>query len=190
MIEGLVGDTQGRILDFGCGGGQFLSHFGDGWQRFGCDISEEARYISSRKGIKTVATIGDDTFPNEFFDVVTMFAVIEHLPKPREIVGRLHRFLKVGGLFAVMTGDVTSLKARMRGKRWHMYCPPAHLWFFSAQSLDLLMASFGLEKVKGVWSDGGMARIPFLETVPVLRDLPVFDHYYGYYRKTGKAGNV
>lgn len=128
--------------------------------------------------------------------MVTMFAVIEHLPDPKRVVKELTRVLKRDGLFVIMTGDVKSLKAKNKGKNWHMYRPPEHLYFFCAQSLDILMDSFGFRKVKIVYTDGGMTRLPFLplnmavrvglmtlERMPVLQSLPLFDHNYSYYRR-------
>jgi SAM-dependent methyltransferase len=124
-----------------------------------------------------------------------MFATIEHLPNPKEVVKELTRVLKRDGLFVIMTGDVRSVKAKIKGKKWHMYSPPGHLYFFCAQSLDFLMGSLGFRKVKILYTDGGMTQIPFRplnmalraglmfsERMPVLQSLPLFDHNYSYYR--------
>ena len=189
IIRNLVRKPHGRILDFGCGGGHFLDNYDRGWEKFGCELSEDAREVSTRKGIKTFATLEEAAFPNEFMDVVVMFAVIEHLTNPKDVVSELNRVLKVEGLFVVMTGDVMSLKARIKAQKWHMYGPPEHIFFLSAQSLDLLMASQGLRKIQSIYTDGGMSNrllrpcLMILEEIPVLKSLPLFDHYYGYYRK-------
>lgn len=177
-------------------GGHFLDNAGSGWEKYGIELSEEARRVAEEKGIVTFETIEEAAFPAEFFDVVTMFAVIEHLPDPKRVVKELTRVLKRDGLFVIMTGDVKSLKAKNKGKNWHMYRPPEHLYFFCAQSLDILMDSFGFRKVKIIYTDGGMTRLPFLplnmavrvglmtlERMPVLQSLPLFDHNYSYYRR-------
>jgi len=197
IIRGLIDNKMGgRVLDFGCGGGHFLDNAGSGWEKYGIELSEEARKVATSKGIKVFATLGDANFPDDFFDVVTMFATIEHLPNPKEVVKELTRVLKPGGLFVIMTGDVRSLKAKIKGKKWHMYRPPEHLYFFCARSLDFLMGSLGFEKVRILYTDGGMTHIPFrplnvalqvglmiLERIPVLQSLPLFDHNYSYYRR-------
>ena len=173
-----------------------MDNAGSGWEKYGIGLSEEARKVATSKGIKAFATLGDANFPDDFFDVVTMFATIEHLPNPKEVVKELTRVLKPGGLFVIMTGDVRSLKAKIKGKKWHMYRPPEHLYFFCARSLDFLMGSLGFEKVRILYTDGGMTHIPFrpldmafrvglmiLERIPVLQSLPLFDHNYSYYRR-------
>lgn len=175
--------NEGKILDFGCGGGHFLSHMGSNWKKYGIDRSEEACEVAREKGIRVLPTL-DVAYKKDWFDVITMFAVIEHLPNPKEVVGQLVKMLKPNGLFAVMTGDVESPKAKAKGNKWHMYCPPLHLYFFSAKAVDLLMSSFGLVKVKSLYTDGGMMKIPFVDVAyPILKGLPLFDHYYSYWRK-------
>lgn len=178
------------------GGGHFLDNAGSGWEKYGVELSEEARRVAEGKGIAAFETLEEAAFPEEFFDVVTMFAVIEHLPDPKVVVEELTRVLKRDGLFVIMTGDAKSLKAKIRGKNWHMYRPPEHLYFFCAQSLDFLMDSFGFRKVKIIYTDGGMTQVPFpplniavraglmtLERLPALKSLPLFDHNYSYYRR-------
>lgn len=197
IIKGLIrNEIGGKVLDIGCGGGHFLDNAGSGWEKYGVELSEEARRVAEGKGIAAFETLEEAAFPEEFFDVVTMFAVIEHLPDPKVVVEELTRVLKRDGLFVIMTGDVKSLKAKIRGKNWHMYRPPEHLYFFCAQSLDFLMDSFGFRKVKIIYTDGGMTQVPFpplniavraglmtLERLPALKSLPLFDHNYSYYRR-------
>ncbi|MBM4452972.1 MAG: class I SAM-dependent methyltransferase [Chloroflexi bacterium] len=196
IISRLVPKKGGRILDYGCGGGHFLDNISHRWERFGIELSDDAREVATEKGINTFATLEEAAFPNEFFDIIVMFATIEHLPNPRDTVKKLRDILKTGALFVVMTGDVASHKARKRAKRWHMYRQPEHIYFFSAQSLDFLMHSLGFKKIKTLYTDGGMAQVSFwplnialrmslilYETMPVLNSLPLFDHYYGYYQK-------
>jgi SAM-dependent methyltransferase len=196
IISGLVHKREGRILDYGCGGGHFLDNVNSRWQRFGIELSEDARKVATQKGIRTFATLEEAAFLDGVFDVVVMFATIEHLPDPIEVVKELSRVLKSDGLFVIMTGDVTSLKARKKAEKWHMYLQPEHIYFFSAHFLDHLMDSLGFKKVKTLCTDGGMTQIPFrpfnialrislmlCETIPMLNSLPLFDHYYGYYQK-------
>ena len=197
IIKGLIGnDNGGKVLDIGCGGGHFLDNGGVGWEKYGIELSEEARRVAKGKGIAAFETLEKAAFPEEFFDVVTMFAVIEHLPDPNAVVEELIRVLKRDGLFVIMTGDAKSLKAKIRGTNWHMYRPPEHLYFFCAKSLDYLMDSFGFRKAKIIYTDWGMTQVPFrplnmavrvglmtLERMPILQSLPLFDHNYSYYRR-------
>jgi SAM-dependent methyltransferase len=196
IIKWLVKKRQGKILDFGCGGGHFLNRVSDDWQKYGVEISESARLVAGQKGIVTFKTLDDLKDYDSYFDIVVMFATIEHLPNPKEVVSQLSRLLASGGLFVVMTGDVESVKAKMQGEHWHLYTPPEHLYFFTAHSLDSLMNSLGYKKIKHLYTDGGVTRIPFrplnlalragleiYHRIPYLKAMPLFDTYYGYYLK-------
>jgi len=198
IIKSLVKEKQGRILDFGCGGGHFLDRVSDNWDKYGVEISVIGREVAKTKGIKVYAHLSSLRNYEGAFDVIVMFATIEHLPNPREVVSQLRRLLKAGGLFVVMTGDVASVKAKVQGKHWHLYTPPGHLHFFSAYTVDYLMRLLGFEKIKHLYTDGGVTRVPFMplnlalragleiyHRLPVLNRLPLLDTYYGYYRKAG-----
>lgn len=182
IIKKMINRNYGRILDFGCGGGQFLSHM-DGWTKYGIEHSQEAKDIAREKRIMAFSSLEEADIRDNYFDVVTMFATIEHLPNPKDITKELCRILRNGGLFVVMTGDVTSQKAMRLGDKWHMYKSLEHYYFFSATGLDILMAKLGNEKTQSFHTDGGMYGIPYLDKVPIINRLPLFDHYYGYYRK-------
>lgn len=196
IIKVLTKKKYGRIMDFGCGGGHFLDRVSGNWDKYGVELSERARNIATLKKIKTFATLEDGKFPNEYFDVVVMFATIEHLPNPKDVVSQLSKLLKIGGLFVIATGDVESLKAKRQGKNWHLYAPPGHIYYFTANSLDYLMKSFGYKKIKHLYTDGGATQISLMplnmmmrvgleiyHRIPVLNTIPLFDAYYGYYRR-------
>jgi len=188
IIRNLAHSKHGRILDFGCAGGHFLNNVSQKWDKYGIELAANAREIATQKGIKTFATLEEAAFPDDFFDVITMFAVIEHLPEPKKIVKELSRVLKKGGLFVIMTGDISSLKARIQAERWHLYTPPGHIYYFTARSLDMMMESLGFNKIKTLYTDGMMTQVPFLpfnailrfglltmESIPWLNSQPIFD---------------
>ena len=47
----------GKVLDVGCGQGEFLDLFGDNWEKLGIEISQHAAQVCMRKGIRTTSMI-------------------------------------------------------------------------------------------------------------------------------------
>ncbi len=89
-------DTGRRVLDAGCYDGRFLAKMPHDVIRTGVDIDEPAITLGKTKegpeGIEFI--LGNfETFRCEIPpDVITMFHVLEHLPKPREVLGNLRSF--------------------------------------------------------------------------------------------------
>ncbi len=139
----------GRLLDFGCGGGFFLREAAArGWETFGLEpLAGHALYARSVSGATVVAdTLRENTFPPEFFDVVTSFQVFEHLPDPSAELGKLKRILKPGGLLLIEVPNIKTWSVSLLGKH-HRHFVPDHLYFFSPDTLTNLIVKHDLEPV-------------------------------------------
>ena len=55
--------------------------------------------------------------------------------------------LKKGGLIAIITGDIDSIVAKIRGKNWRLIHPPTHVQYFSKNTLKKLLENEGFEIV-------------------------------------------
>ena len=96
-----------RILDNGCGRGDFLRGFVQyGLDGYGVDISDYAgECLKDIKFFKADIENGRLPFENDFFDVVFTKSVIEHFHKPDNFLKECRRVLKPGGRVIVMTPD-------------------------------------------------------------------------------------
>ena len=146
---------RGRLLDIGCAtGGLMRVAEKNSFEVFGNDASVFA-VGQAKKRFGGRVKNGDFArlrYRKDFFDVVTMFDVVEHLQNPKASLSKIHRILKPKGLLALTTGDSRSLTSRLMGKHWFFFLPPQHLWVFDRNNLqDLLMRErFKVLKVKYV----------------------------------------
>lgn len=137
------------LLDVGCGPGFFVKHAcQSGLRACGLEISQfAARYGRERLSLLIVNGPLDEEHLAQLdgsFDLITLWDVIEHLPAPDDALRLLADRLAPGGVLTLSTGDVGSLAARLTGRRWHLFNPPEHLWFFTVPALRRLLARTGL----------------------------------------------
>ena len=117
-----------KILDNGCGRGEFLhafSHFG--METEGTDISDyckQAKVVDLNRGRLP--------FPDDTFDVVFSKSVIEHIENTEHYMEEMRRVLKWGGVCIIMVPDWES-------QYFIFYQDPTHIHPYTRQSIDKLM---------------------------------------------------
>ena len=142
--------TKPHLLDFGCGVGDFL-HYAQqkGCEITGCDMSEEARSLSTAKLGKATAT-PEEIFalPDSTFDVITMWHVLEHIDNLKYQAEQLHRLLKDNGRLVIAVPNYMSYDAQYYKDKWAAYDVPRHLNHFHKESLqNVFNGKFELEKI-------------------------------------------
>ncbi len=135
------GISTGRILDYGCGRGDFLlSMKQKGWTIEGAEPDEKAAQAASLQcGIKI--TSPDDVFslPDSSFDVITLWHVLEHVHRLNETVAKLRSLLKPEGILIIAVPNYESLDARFYKEYWAAYDVPRHLYHFSRKAMFSLL---------------------------------------------------
>ncbi len=131
-----------RMLDFGCGVGDFL-HFAQqkGYEVTGSDVSEDARHFASEKLGKTVIS-PDDVFamPDNSFDIITMWHVLEHISDLKKQAALLDRLLADGGRLVIALPNYQSYDAQYYKDKWAAYDVPRHLNHFNQKTLETVFA--------------------------------------------------
>lgn len=140
----------GNLLDLGCGAGNFLQGMNRlGWNLYGIEMSPEmARAAEARTAAKIFC--GDilaADFPAGHFDAITCFHVFEHVYEPRQVMERVFRWLKPGGIFYLYVPNIYSAEARIFGSYWYPLELPRHLYHFSPNTLRRLARAVGLDEV-------------------------------------------
>lgn len=141
--------SGGALLDLGCSSGAFLKTLkGQAWDLYGIEMSENAaRMAEARSGAKVfVGDIMEAPFPEQSFDAITCFDVLEHVYEPKKVMERVFRLLKSGGVFYVYIPNIDSGEARLFGSYWYGLELPRHLSHFSPDSLRHLGKSIGFSE--------------------------------------------
>lgn len=193
------GGVVRSVLDVGCQKGDFLLHWPGDVARLGVELSHSAAAVARARGLDVREGYLEETRIDRRFDVVSCYAILEHLPDPGSFLARLPQQLEADGVLALLLPTRECLKERVLsacGARWHMYCPPQHLSFPSRAWIDGKLAEQGLRLVRRCYTSGGMFN-PFrgiralgrlfglgmaaLDHFTPLNRLAVFDHMYSYY---------
>jgi SAM-dependent methyltransferase len=136
-----------KVLDVGCGRGLLLRAF----QESGCDVtgtefSDDACRFA-REVLKIPVRVGllDELhFPDNSFDVVVMWHVLEHVSDPRPTLAEVSRILRPGGIFLVAVPDFGSPEARLTQAGWFHLDIPRHLSHHTRASLSRVLNGAGL----------------------------------------------
>jgi len=142
----------GRLLEIGSAYGFFLDLAQSYFEVVGYEVNECAAEHACR-------SFGIDVRTNDFLqanvndigglvDVTVMWDVIEHLQRPDHFIQHIAELSKPGAWLYVTTGDIGSLVARMRGRKWRMIHPPTHLHYFDRQTLPRLLEKYGFQVVE------------------------------------------
>jgi SAM-dependent methyltransferase len=151
IVSRLIG-TTGRALDIGCNTGVWLATLGCRWERHGVELSPSAACIAKAfSGASIYVGPIESYIEPAGFDLITAFAVIEHVSDPCVFIEWIFRHLRPGGLMVLMTGDRESAVAQRMGPDWPLYFSPEHVSFFSARSLSRLVEKAGFHIRRREW---------------------------------------
>lgn len=172
--------NKGRALEIGCSHGYFLKELEDrGWEVYGIEPSvnrrREAKEIFNYD--LTPEKLEDSHFPENYFDAIFMFHVIEHVLDPAKIISILHKYLKPGGIAVVETPSYDGLTYKLLKHRERSIQSNGHLFFFTKKTLremfekggfitkrhDYVGRTLTLERL--FWNISKILRIKFVENM-------------------------
>ena len=143
----LQGLQKGRLLDIGCGVGDFLRVVKEsGWEVAGIEPSEHAKSIAlKRLGFLPLDPSEANSFADGSFDVITMWHVLEHVDDLHAQLATLHRLLKPGGRLVIAVPNYQSYDAQYYQQAWAAWDVPRHLNHFNAAFLQAAFQNYGFE---------------------------------------------
>jgi SAM-dependent methyltransferase len=143
---------NGRLLDAGSGNGHFLDVAAEhGWQPHGSEYDPVVVDTCRQRGITMWQGALDRTsFPDNHFDVITSFEVLEHLVHPMNELNNFHRMLRPGGMLYLTTPNFNALSRLITGGSWSIVNYPEHLNYFTPATIrsGLKKAGFAIEGIR------------------------------------------
>lgn len=146
-----VAPDGGRVVDVGCGTGEFVAFMADtpGWDACGVEPAPDAVALAVDRDLQVeVATIDDvdDRFGGGF-DALTMFNVLEHVLDPWAMLTTAHELLRPGGVLVVQVpNDFSPLQEAVRSHLdvapWWVAVPD-HINYFDFETLDEALRRHG-----------------------------------------------
>lgn len=135
------GLERGRILDIGCGSGDFLAYAKTkGWEIHGIEPNSQAKSFSEKRLEIKLSDPDQITAISDFtFDVITLWHVLEHVEDLSGQLIQLKRILKPGGRLVIALPNPDAHDAKYYGKYWAAFDVPRHLYHFRFQHIRQLL---------------------------------------------------
>ncbi len=158
-----------KLLDIGCGEGDFLSMAADeGYESLGVDISEEFVRHARSRGLEVIqGEFTEMAFPPEkHFNIIVMYALLEHVFRPKEYLIKAKEVLADDGILYVKVPNEGSIifsvgdlykRISMSQETTHLsvFSTPYHIYGFTQHTLRRLFDMLGLRILRmRVFNDG------------------------------------
>jgi 2-polyprenyl-3-methyl-5-hydroxy-6-metoxy-1,4-benzoquinol methylase len=148
----------GKLLDVGCGDGRFLEMISQqgAHDLYGLELSHvAARSVSRFLGIDVrPCTLKEAGYPDNFFDVVVMWDVLEHVYDSVKELAEVRRVLKDDGLFMARIPNLTYFRIKqilagrfLKSRGRTIYHGGRHLTYLNAKTAYLLMEKSGFNVI-------------------------------------------
>lgn len=136
-----------RILDTGCGAGDFLANLNSArFEKYGVEINPQGCKRCTERKLNVRSTdLKESQFDSDYFDVITMWHVLEHLDKPIEVLLEARRILKNKGILIISTPNTGSVGFKYGLKNWFHLDSPRHLILYDRKNLSLLLERAGFK---------------------------------------------
>jgi SAM-dependent methyltransferase len=136
--------SGGKLLDIGCSTGSFVRAALDaGFDAEGVDISSPAIACGKKLGLPLrCLDVLNDPLPDKY-DIVSMWATLEHLPDPMRHLKRARELLRPEGLLLVSVPNFAGVTQKLIGK-WDRYVGAGHLNYFTPRVLRFTLETCGM----------------------------------------------
>jgi uncharacterized protein (UPF0276 family)/2-polyprenyl-3-methyl-5-hydroxy-6-metoxy-1,4-benzoquinol methylase len=138
---------QRRILDIGTGTGLFLEVARDkGFDPVGLELNRATVDRLRENGFEIIdKPMENSDLPENDFDLVTLWEVLEHIMEPGQLLAHITSVLKPGGMLLVLVPNADSLVTRILHGQSGTFGGHSHVNHFNSATLTRLLNSAGFE---------------------------------------------
>lgn len=154
LIKKYLNESEINLLDVGCGKGFFVEAcLKNKINARGIDVSKSGiDYALNKLNVRAeqtdIVSFSNQLENHNKYDVITLWATIEHLPNPQEVFLAIYTCLKPGGLFFMDTGLGNDRFEKILSGHSQWFDAPQHLFVYSVEGLKILLGNSGFRIMK------------------------------------------
>ena len=144
-----------KVLDYGCGAGEFVKFIEEDFETYGFEPNESARTVAKQKATKT-QFISDVSQVNDgSLDALTLWHVFEHIENQQDVLNIFYNKLKTNGLLIIAVPNPSSFDGQKYKEFWAAYDVPRHIFHFTKTGMEKLMNTdkWNIKKIKPLLLD-------------------------------------
>lgn len=140
-----LGGHNKKVLDIGCGSGDFLSTLGSDFDRTGLELNPEGAATCRQKGLKVYqSTLEEAPLEPNSFDWITLWHVLEHVEGPEKLLHQAAKLLAPGGRILIAVPHASAWGFLWGKEDWFHLDAPRHLFLPSQKGMLHLFERAGL----------------------------------------------
>lgn len=161
-------NSKGRLLDVGCGLGYFIKKIATfpHWQIFGYEISQPAvEFAKNKLELENIfcGRVEESNFSKKYFDIITLWDVIEHIKDPAPLLSYLFSILKEGGILFIHTPNVKIQIPKAKVKKFLKGMDPNEHYLEAKDHLNI----YSMATIKKILYDNGFKKVEFIHFHPI-----------------------
>ena len=137
-----------RILDYGAGSGKFAAYLSK--KKFNTSVVEPYNKEIKNQSLLNINVFEKiaDISKSDYYDGITLWHVLEHLPNPEHVLSKIHNLLEKNGVLMIAVPNINSLDARYYKSYWAALDVPRHIWHYTIKGIISLVESKGFKLEK------------------------------------------
>ena len=150
-LKGCAVKYNSKILDIGCGNGEFLYNLKDlGFNQL-TGIDPYLRDVNSHISSELVIKKGDVFDIQGTYDFITLHHTFEHMANPSDILEKIFSLLEPTGIALIRIPNIESISFHLYEAHWEGIHPPFHFHLPSSKGMEILFQRANLELIKNTW---------------------------------------